>query len=70
MKRKTMGEWSNQDRLENFFNNRESELEPLHIRLERIQLEVVEDLSDNYGLSKAEVIRKLLREGLKEVLSE
>lgn len=70
MKRKTMGEWSNQDRLENFFNSRESELEPLHIRLERIQLEVVEDLSNSYGLSKAEVIRKLLREGMKQVLSD
>ncbi|EHK00732.1 hypothetical protein HRED_00808 [Candidatus Haloredivivus sp. G17] len=70
MKRKTTGEWSNQDRLENFFNNRESELEPLHIRLERIQLEIVQDLSNNYGLSKAEVIRKLVREGMKQVLSD
>jgi hypothetical protein len=70
MKGKTIGEWSNEDKLENFFNNRDSELEPLHIRLERIQLEIVEDLSNDYGLSKAEVIRKLLREGLKKVLEE
>lgn len=70
MKGKTIGEWSNEDKLENFFNNRDSDLEPLHVRLERIQLEIVEDLSNDYGLSKAEVIRKLLREGLKEVLEE
>lgn len=69
MKEKTIGSWSNEDKLDNFFNNRDSELEPLHIRLEKIQLEIVEDLSDNYGISKAEVIRKLLREGLKEVFS-
>ena len=70
MKGKTIGEWSNEDKLENFFNNRDSELEPLHVRLERIQLEIVEDLSNDYGLSKAEVIRKLLREGMKQVLSD
>jgi predicted glycosyl hydrolase (DUF1957 family) len=70
MKEKTIGSWSNEDKLDNFFNNRDSELEPLHIRLEKIQLEIVEDLSDNYGISKAQVIRKLLREGMKQVLSD
>jgi predicted glycosyl hydrolase (DUF1957 family) len=70
MKEKTSGCWSNEDKLDNFFNNRDSELEPLHIRLEKIQLEIVEDLSDNYGISKAQVIRKLLREGMKQVLSD
>jgi predicted glycosyl hydrolase (DUF1957 family) len=70
MKEKTIGSWSNEGKLDNFFNNRDSELEPLHIRLEKIQLEIVEDLSDNYGISKAQVIRKLLREGMKQVLSD
>lgn len=68
MKEKTIGEWSNKGRLEDVFNNGDSALEPLHVRLESVQIELVEDISNNYGLSKAEVIRRLLREGLKEVM--
>ncbi|MFB6159073.1 MAG: hypothetical protein ABEJ95_05470 [Candidatus Nanohalobium sp.] len=70
MKGKTIGSWSKEEKLDKFFKNRDSELEPLHIRLERVQLEIVEDLSNDYGLSKAEVIRKILREGMKEILSD
>jgi hypothetical protein len=67
MKGKTNGAWSNKNKLEDIFRNSESELKPFHVRLESIQLELIEDISENYGLSKAEVTRRLLREGLKQV---
>lgn len=70
MKEKTIGNWSNKGKLQKVFSNSDSELEALHVRLESIQVELVEDISRNYGLSKAEVTRRLLREGLKQVMSD
>lgn len=64
----TPGERSRKSKLDDLFKHSESDLEPLHIRVKDDQLEIVEEISEDHGVSKAEVVRRLLDRGLNSLL--
>jgi hypothetical protein len=70
MKDMTVGQRSRKDKLDDLLNNSESDLEPLHIRLQKRHLGVISELSENHGVSKAEVVRRLVDKGLQSVLGQ
>lgn len=46
------------------FDQGESDLEPLHVRFQESTLERIEQLSEEHGVSQAEVVRTAVRKGL------
>lgn len=64
---KTVGWRSRNDLDKNALVHDEPSLEPLTVRLEEKQKEVIASLSDSLGISQASVCRRLLKIGLDSV---